>query len=79
MSGSLCSSLLNSASVLSQLPPGSSFGDIGPPRRVRASLIRAVPLGLVEGSKAVHFYIGLLKYLIIKKKKNNFLNLGLDF
>ena len=68
MSGSLCSSLLISASTLSQLPPGPPFEHIGPPQRVRASLIRAVPLGLVEGSKAVRFYIGLLKCLIIKQQ-----------
>ena len=34
---------------------------------MRASLTRAVPLGLVEGSKAARFYVGLLKCLIIRQ------------
>ena len=43
------------------------FWGYRPPQRVRASLTRAVPLGLVEGSKAARFYVGLLKCLIIRQ------------
>ena len=58
------------------------FGAIDPPGRVRASCIRAGPLGLVEGLKAVRFYIGLSKCFIIKKQffesRFRFLNIILD-